>query len=98
MDDPSQARFVLMPPRLGVCPVCAVKHDPAQPHNRDSLYYQYRFFAERKRWPTWTDAMSHCDDAIKQFWKKELRERGVPEELLAEAEGVDERRDVDQRE
>ena len=59
MEDTSTARFVLMPPRPGVCQVCAVKHDPEQPHNRDSLYYQYRFYAEHKRWPTWADAMSH---------------------------------------
>ena len=27
----------------GTCPECAVKHTPDQPHNRDSLFYQYHF-------------------------------------------------------
>ena len=29
------------------CPECAVVHDPQQPHNRDSLYYQYKIFTMR---------------------------------------------------
>ncbi|MBQ8109407.1 MAG: hypothetical protein IJ124_04480 [Clostridia bacterium] len=98
MTDIPRGGFVLMPPRPGVCPVCAVKHDPAQPHNRDSLYYQYRFWAEHRRWPTWVDAMSHCDVKTRRLWTDALRERGVPEKLLAEAEGEDGRREVDQRE
>lgn len=28
----------------GTCPECAVKHSPEQPHNRDSLAYQYKFY------------------------------------------------------
>ena len=98
MEDTSTARFVLMPPRPGVCQVCAVKHDPEQPHNRDSLYYQYRFYAEHKRWPTWADAMRHCNVETRRTWTDALRARGVPDELLAEAEGENGRREVDQRE
>lgn len=28
----------------GTCQECAVKHSPEQPHNRDSLAYQYKFY------------------------------------------------------
>lgn len=61
----------------GTCPVCGVKHAPEQPHNRDSLVYQYKFYDEHGRWPTWADAMAHCPDDIKEFWKSALKERGV---------------------
>lgn len=36
----------------GACTECAVKHSPEQPHNRDSLAYQYKFYDEHGRWPT----------------------------------------------
>lgn len=49
----------------GTCPECAVKHDPWQPHNKDSLTYQYKFYDEHGRLPTWEDAMAHCDEDIK---------------------------------
>lgn len=61
----------------GTCPICAVKHDPEQPHNRDSLAYQYKFYDEHGRWPTWTDAMAHCSEEIKAFWVEQLTARGV---------------------
>lgn len=61
----------------GTCPECAVKHDPKMPHNRDSLAYQYKFYDENGRWPTWMDAMAHCDEDMKQTWIKALREEGV---------------------
>ena len=61
----------------GTCPECAVKHDPSQPHNLQSLAYQYHFYDEHGRWPTWFDAMAHCSDSVKEFWVTALRERGV---------------------
>lgn len=61
----------------GTCPLCAVKHDPEQPHNRDSLVYQYKFYDEHGRWPTWKDAMEHCDQDVKDFWIEQLSKRGV---------------------
>ena len=61
----------------GTCPEWAVKHDPDQPHNRDSLAYQYSFYDRYGRWPTWADAMAHCPDEIKAFWTQALRERDV---------------------
>lgn len=71
------APFRLMPPKKGTCPECAVAHDPKQPHNRDSLYYQYHFYAENGRWPTWNDAMAHCDSETKQHWIEALAEKGI---------------------
>lgn len=61
----------------GTCPMCAVAHDPALPHNRDSLAYQYKFYDENERWPTWSDAMAHCSEEVKEFWIEELKKRGV---------------------
>ncbi len=61
----------------GTCPECAVRHDPEQPHNRDSLAYQYHFYDKHGRWPTWSDAMAHCPDNIKKVWTEALKERGV---------------------
>jgi hypothetical protein len=67
----------LLPTPPGTCEACAVKHDPAHPHNAQSLYYQYWFYAKEQRWPTWNDAMAHCDDAMKEFWRQELMARNV---------------------
>ena len=61
----------------GTCPMCSVKHDPEQPHNRDSLTYQYKFYDAYGRWPTWIDAMAHCPGEIQTYWKESLQERGV---------------------
>lgn len=66
-----------MPATPGTCPECAVAHDPKQPHNQQSLFYQYKFYNEHGSWPTWKDAMAHCTEDIKGFWTKELAERGV---------------------
>ena len=52
----------------GTCPECATKHDPKQPHNRDSLAYQYKFYDRHGHWPTWADAMAHCSEEIKKLW------------------------------
>lgn len=70
--------FKLLPCGPDVCQMCAVDHPPENPHNRDSLYYQYKFFAENERWPTWTDAVSHCEEKLAEFWLSEIRRRGVP--------------------
>ena len=72
----SEPKFFLLPPRPGVCQECAVDHLPDAPHNKDSLYYQYHFHNKNGRWPTWTDAMEHCDNETKKKWSKELTDRG----------------------
>lgn len=72
----------IMPPMKGLCPKCAVAHDPAMPHDRTSLYYQMRFQQKHKRFPTWADAMRHCKAPVKAAWKEALLQHGVkPEEL-----------------
>ncbi len=69
--------FDLMPPAEGTCPECGVEHEPELPHNQQSLFYQYKFYNEHDRWPTWKDAMEHCSEEVKQFWTDELRSRGI---------------------
>ena len=72
-----KAQFILLPPKAGTCRECATAHDPRQPHNQQSLYYQYRFYSKHGRWPTWRDAMAHCTEEIKTLWIDALEERGV---------------------
>lgn len=67
----------MLPPKPGVCPECAVNHRPDQPHNPESLYYQMRFRQKHGRFPTWADAMAHCDARVKKMWIDALAERGV---------------------
>jgi hypothetical protein len=71
--------YRLLPAKPGTCPECAADHKSSEPHNQQSLYYQYHFYNEHGRWPTWGDAIAHCDDAIKSFWKRELLKHDVAE-------------------
>jgi hypothetical protein len=61
----------------GMCPECDVTHDPAAPHNQQSLAYQYAFREKHGRWPTWHDAMRHCSAALKLQWLEALAREGV---------------------
>ncbi|HHY0551860.1 TPA: hypothetical protein ACVU5P_004179 [Vibrio parahaemolyticus] len=54
--------WTVLPPKPGTCPECGVKHNPNEPHNKDSLAYQYQFAKEHGRWPTWKDASAHCSE------------------------------------
>jgi hypothetical protein len=73
----------LLSPAPGLCPACAVPHDPAEPHNQQSLHYQYWFrlreakAGREERWPTWDDAMAHCTPEVQDLWRDALRERGA---------------------
>jgi hypothetical protein len=67
----------LLPCAADKCQECAVKHDVSDPHNQQSLHYQYHFYAEHGRWPTWHDAMAHCTEKIKQYWLEELARMGA---------------------
>ena len=67
--------MMLLPPKKDTCPVCATKHEPDQPHNGDSMYYLYRFYGIHGRWPTWADAIAHCDAITQGLWKNELYNR-----------------------
>ena len=70
---------MMMPGRVleGTCEMCATAHDPGMPHNQQSLAYQYKFYDENGRWPTWKDAMAHCEPDVQQTWIDALKERGV---------------------
>lgn len=72
-------RFKVLRGKLeeGQCAECAVRHDPAMPHNQQSLFWQYSFAEKHGRWPTWKDAMAHCTPEMQAFWKSELEKRGV---------------------
>lgn len=59
------------------CQGCGTKHDAEMPHNRESLAYQYKFYDEHGRWPTWKDAMSHCTDGVRKVWTEALTARGI---------------------
>lgn len=86
--------MTMLPPRPDVCQVCAVDHAWDQPHNKQSLYYQYHFHAEHGRWPTWTDAMAHCTPEIQAAWRAGLIEQHkkhgleIPADLLDESCGA----------
>lgn len=69
--------FQLFPAKPGTCPECAATHGPELPHNQQSLFYQYNFYNEHGRWPTWEDAMAHCDEQMKATWREELTKAGV---------------------
>jgi hypothetical protein len=60
-----------------VCQTCGTKHEPEQAHNAQSMYYQYAFYADHERFPTWKDAVAHCTPEIQAHWERELRARGA---------------------
>lgn len=69
--------WTLMPPPAGKCSQCAVAHEPEQPHDAQSPYYQYAFYAEHGRWPTWADALAHCSDEVYDRWRFALADHNV---------------------
>lgn len=68
--------MILLPPAPDVCQECAVDHKPDEPHNQQSLYYQMAFHMKHGRWPTWHDALAHCDERTRELWLIELRKLG----------------------
>ena len=68
--------FQLLPAPPGTCPTCATKHEPEMPHDAQSLFYQYRFYSQRGRWPTWKDAIKHSPQEIREHFETELRSMG----------------------
>lgn len=63
----------MLPGPPGTCVFCHVEHLPTQPHNQQSLAYQMKFHTLHGRWPTWTDAMAHCEPEVKAEWRSQLR-------------------------
>lgn len=64
---------MLLPPKKGLCQVCAVDHPPENPHNAQSLYYGMRFKMLHGRDVTWADAVAHCGEPMREIWERELR-------------------------
>lgn len=60
----------------GKCAECAEDHPLDMPHNQKSLAYQYDFYGQNGRWPTWRDAMAHCKPEVQELWIKALEEEG----------------------
>lgn len=70
--------MMLLPPKAGLCQVCATTHGEPEPHNAQSLYYQMAWAMEHDgEAPTWHDAMAHCADAVKRVWRNGLASMGV---------------------
>lgn len=67
----------MLPTKKGVCQECAIAHDPKEPHNAQSMFYQFKFYYSKKRWPDWRDAMIHCSDRTKKLWTQQLEQAGV---------------------
>lgn len=68
---------ILLPCAHNVCQECAVDHDPKMPHDQQSLYWQYKFYQQNSRWPTWEDALSHCTPEVQDYWRDSLKKRGI---------------------
>lgn len=68
---------MILPPHPDLCQTCATKHSIEHAHNAESMYYQMIFKKKYGRWPTWKDAIAHCSPEIKNYWIKNLREKGV---------------------
>lgn len=71
-----QTSLRLLPPPKDKCPFCAVGHKPTDPHDAQSLYYQFRFQKAHGRWPTWADAIAHCGQFTAALWKQQLVKLG----------------------
>lgn len=74
---PGTAELSILPAPAGTCEACATKHEPDEPHNATSMFYQYAFHAEHGRWPTWKDAMEHCDEPTQAAWLDSLDAQGI---------------------
>lgn len=76
---PHLGGFKLLRPemKLDQCPECAVVHEPSMPHNQQSLFWQYNFREKMGRWPTWNDAMAHCEPEMRKKWIEALAEHGI---------------------
>ena len=66
------ATMKMLPAPADKCAVCAVDHSPTQPHNQQSLFFQYWFYGHHGRWPTWADAIAHCSESLQKAWRAQL--------------------------
>lgn len=69
--------WTLMPPAPHVCQVCAVDHEPAEPHDPESFYWRTKRHIAGEPAPTWADALAHVEPELRAAWVAALAERGV---------------------
>ncbi len=58
------------------CDVCKSIHLPRHPHNAQSLFYIESFREQHGRYPTWADAVAHCEDRVRALWEQKLKASG----------------------
>lgn len=69
--------LMLMPPLPGHCRICAVKHEPNDPHDATSLFYGTRFKLRYGREATWADAVAHLPEQAREITKQVVVELGA---------------------
>ena len=62
----------ILPTASDKCQFCARDHPPREPHDAQSLYYQMAFKGAQGRWPTWADAIAHCEEPVRKAWRGHL--------------------------
>jgi len=72
-----KSAFTLLPPAKHLCQECAFEHEPSAPHNLQTLFYGVYFNLKHGRIPTWSDALAHCSDELRNRWIVELKKKGV---------------------
>lgn len=73
----AEPRWTLLPPAPDHCQVCAVFHEPGDPHNPQSLYWVVKRGLENREPPTWEEALAHCTVEMRDYWVGMLEERGI---------------------
>lgn len=70
--------LLMLPAGPDRCETCNWIHRPDLPHNRETVFYQMRFYYENGyRWPTWNDAAAHCTPEIRADWFAALAKVGI---------------------
>ncbi|MFN6560070.1 MAG: hypothetical protein RMY28_009700 [Nostoc sp. ChiSLP01] len=78
-------------------PICAVEHDVDQPHDATSFYYRFLFKNQYGRDVTWSDAMLHCPEEIRQLWTENLTKVGIDVNSLEVFGDITSQEDLQQR-
>jgi hypothetical protein len=72
-----EGHLSIPPPRGDACGECGELHGAEEPHNKNSLVYQHRFWKKNGRYPNWEDAMEHCGAKMKEKWVRKLEGKGI---------------------
>lgn len=63
---------MLLPPAPHLCQSCATDHKPEDPHNWQSMHWQYWFYGQTGRFPKVLDAFEHTTAAMRYAWKRHM--------------------------